>query len=210
MKSVAERGDRLVVDRLVRLDRHVAAGEPGAAGRDHHVDPGIGDPCRAAAPRSPPDRRAPAPGRRADAPPPPAAPPGVARGVLRPAAAVGDGQHRDPHRQERPLASAIEPRLQHQEIRPGLALLLAVAQQRRRMPGRDRRHPAPVVPAPAQPGHPVAGGEHGADRRRAEEQQRPPAAPARCGGRGTAASSAASSPEGSRFCGGRHGSTLVI
>ena len=44
MKSVAKAGDRLLVDGLVRLDGHVAAGEAGAAGRDDGVDLRVGDP----------------------------------------------------------------------------------------------------------------------------------------------------------------------
>ena len=43
-EQLAEPGDLLFVDAVERLRRHVAAGHPGAAGRDHHVDLGIGDP----------------------------------------------------------------------------------------------------------------------------------------------------------------------
>src|SRR4051794_41469217 len=65
-------------------------------------------------------------------------------------------------------ASAIEPRLQHQEVGPHLPLhrlVLALArgaQHRRRVPGDDDRQPAPGVPAAAGAGDALAGREDGA------------------------------------------------
>ena len=43
-KTAREAVHALLEERLQRLRRHVAAGEAGAAGGDHHVDAGIGDP----------------------------------------------------------------------------------------------------------------------------------------------------------------------
>ena len=207
--------DRLLVDRLVRLDGHVAAGEAGAAGRDDGVDRRDRRSRRAAAPRSPPARRGRSPGRPARARPRQPLDQQVARAVLRRPAGVRDRQHRDPDRQEGAAASippsaSLEPRLQQQQVGPGLALLAPVAQQRRRVEGRDRRHAAPVVPAAAQPGDALA---------RCRAPPAPPASRAAAAPRAPASSMwrkrngssiATSSPEGSRFCGGRQGSTLVM
>ena len=142
-----ERGDRLLVDRRVRLDRHVPPGQPGAAGGDHHVHPGIRHP----APEPRLDLRRLVPHDR---------PVGqhmprclqpldqqVARMVLGRAARVRDRQHRDPDRQESgPLMPApqsrVEPGPQHQQVRPDLALL-----RRRAAPPRDGSSPPPAPPA---------------------------------------------------------------
>ena len=43
-EQLAEALDLLLVDLAEGLRRHVAAGHPGAAGRDHHVDMRVGDP----------------------------------------------------------------------------------------------------------------------------------------------------------------------
>src|SRR5205807_9704680 len=43
-EDLAEAGDLLVVDGVEGLRRDVAPGDAGAAGGDHHVDRGVGDP----------------------------------------------------------------------------------------------------------------------------------------------------------------------
>src|SRR5579883_3481876 len=43
-KELAEARDLLLIDRVKRLGRHVAPGDARAAGRDHDIDGGIGDP----------------------------------------------------------------------------------------------------------------------------------------------------------------------